>query len=345
MLTDAAFNVFAYTLRLQTEGNNIHECLKEQFEFVDRSGGCKVNARGRIVPNLSGHIEMGLFFHLFAESMDEISMAKEMGELGFLDNMLLVPPVSRSECIQTELQRSVADSVSLNICPFHPERIDVKRIVEATVDVQVGTNSVDSWSKDSIAACGIWGNRGDGYLYVSPHVQDVLSREGLCGTRFAPCEFLTQDELPFFMKHSRVLCFDGRSIERAYAVLPNAENHCSRCGFSPIVCPNCPEVFYVCPVCQRRLIVSPRDKAELILNLGGLNVVDLTLWDGSDFLGGNYPIVTGRVLDLLISLHIAPFGAIALGCYTAQIKESMYASLRSTHYKDWLLGPPTIEPY
>lgn len=261
---------------------------------------------------------MGLFFFLFAETLAEDDSD---------ESLILFPPHSEDEIMMSVTTSIETDTISLGRCPRHPERVDIERLKSATIDIKT-TSSAELWSTESISRHGLLGNRDDGFVYARKHVREALLQADFVGTRFSPCTVVASDDLPFDPDELMLMCFDGRSMDRPHIVIPETENHCSKCGYSPIVCASCPEYSRRCPDCDN-IMFSNR---ELAFDWADIDVLDFDQWDRSDFLGGRSPVITGRVLDSLLRLGVAPLGAIPLGCYVGNHDEKEYLYLRSKSY-------------
>lgn len=138
---------------------------------------------------------------------------------------------------------------------------------------------------------------------------------------------------PFFE-----LLFMGRSCLSPRVISPNTANRCPWCGRGPLSCSECGEwfgrQFRHCHRCRRDVFASECEGSQLTRKewhdfpdalvapippeskpkFGSLlrfsddspiSSVDPARWDGSDFFSGN--IVTRRVVDWLLSLHVRPF--------------------------------------
>lgn len=261
---------------------------------------------------------MGLFFFIFAETFAEDDSD---------DRFILFPPYSEDEIMMSVTTSVEKETISLGLCSRHPDRIDIERLKFATIDIKT-RSLTELWSTESIFRHGLLGNRDDGFVYVRKHVREALLQANFSGTRFSPCTVVASDQLPFDPNELMLMCFDGRSIDRPYLVIPEAENYCSKCGYSPIVCQSCPEYSRRCPNCDNKIVSD----SELLFDWSFIDVLDFNRWDGSDFIGGNSPVITGRVLDSLLKLGVAPFGVMPLGCYVGEHDEKEYSHLRSHAY-------------
>ena len=274
--------------------------------------------RGVVSNDHSGRIELGLFFFIFAEIF---------GEDTFDNSFILIPPHSDDEIMMSVTTSIDAEKVSQGQCSRHPDRVDIERLNFATIDIKTSSYA-ELWSTESVVRHGMLGNRDDGFVYARKHVRDALLQADFVGTRFSPCTVVASDPLPFDPNELMLMCFDGQVIDRPHVVIPEAENYCSKCGYSPMVCKTCPEYARRCPHCDNKTFST----SELVFDWGNMDVLDFDRWDGRDFLGGSSPVITGRVLDTLLDLGVAPLGVIPLGCYVGEHDESEYAHLRSKSY-------------
>lgn len=119
-----------------------------------------------------------------------------------------------------------------------------------------------------------------------------------------------------------VLNFLGDRCLRPMQIVTTASNSCYSCGTSPVLCPECGEIAWRCPKCEKHPAVP---KNSVLANVPGILRVQIRAgrepailgghqWDGSDFISGGCMvagrgIVTRRVINWLLSQHVAPFVA------------------------------------
>ncbi len=281
--------------------------------------------RGKVVADTSGKIVDDLFFGVRAGELDSLTD---------YPRKIIRTTYEPYHSLNFEASHSTREDSASGRCAFHPERIDTIRYHHVVAGI-VG----------SYADGEIMGGCFQHFVYLGPRTQRALLELNPAGLRFATCELESMGPLPFDPESIRVLCFDGRKINRPFAVDPPSENHCSQCGFTPIVCPTCDEVSYFCPSCNHRVVGIADDYPA-----GGLSkdtdyptqgeIVDFSAWDGNEFNEG--AIVTGRVVDLLFSLNPTQLGAQSLRCYVGDHDASEYEHLCSKLYRE---GTPEIGVY
>lgn len=117
-----------------------------------------------------------------------------------------------------------------------------------------------------------------------------------------------------------VVNFLGERCIRPLRLVGNASNLCYQCGTGPVVCPSCGQIAWKCPKCDGHPVVpsdSVSEKSPGVLRVQDLkeripNIIEGYQWDGSDFITGGWMfsghgIVTRRVVDWLLSIHVTPF--------------------------------------
>lgn len=195
----------------------------------------------------------------------------------------------------------------------------------------------------------MFGSPWDAIVYMRPKFQAAVLEGGFRNSRFVSAEIFFDPPAPFASDEIKALCFDGRSIQRSYCLSPSVENHCGHCGLGPVSCPICPTLIPYCPNCGKRVMYIEKEDeteeewAEKIGENGDIEftysldggfgpVLDFRLWDGSDFLGGEEAIVSGRVVDLLLSLDPDAIGFQPRPCYVGDCDPSKYLHLQSRRY-------------
>lgn len=272
-----------------------------------------IPCRGKIVSNTSGKIVDDLFFSIGAGDVEIFES---------LPRKIIRTTYEPGSSLHFEASRSKQDRSASGRCPLHPEREDVYRYQHVVA-------GVTSYYADG----ELMGGHFDAYIYVGPRTQQALLESNVPGLRFATCDLICMDRLPFDPESIRVLCFDGRQCNRSLAVVPAEENCCSQCGFAPIVCSTCDHVDYCCPQCDHKVVgIAESAPGELLKELDYPvhgQVLDLSAWDGNEFIGGGNTIVSGRVVDILLSINPTQFAAQSLRCYVGDRDVAEYDYLHS----------------
>lgn len=291
-----------------------------------------MNVRAEVSDDVSGNIVHDLFFQV-----------KSGPQLVFRDlPNVLSRETSGSAGIEVDAEQVRWAKSSSKRCLIHPEFTDVAQL-------EFVHSSPNAPPQQGELFGGLW----DPIVYMRPRFQNALLEGGFQGIRFLETEIDFEIACPFDSSEIKALCFDGRSIQRNYRVSPLIENHCVHCGYEPIACTFCPTIFRTCPSCGRRVLYIEEnggrdlDWQEKIgengdirfvyaLDGGSGPVLDLRLWDGSDFLGGEDSIVTGRVVDTLLSLAPDAIGFQPRPCYVADGDPADYEHLKSKRFQELL---------
>jgi hypothetical protein len=123
------------------------------------------------------------------------------------------------------------------------------------------------------------------------------------------------------------LHLSGRNPRRPHRIEPESANNCPYCGYGPLLCTVCGVGSAVCRKCKKRCIVSrdkwrgEKDPRIVIDDRPNIEqIIEVNRWDGSDLCGGWLRgIITRRALDLLLSIHAAPFRAVPLAADISDI--------------------------
>lgn len=124
-----------------------------------------------------------------------------------------------------------------------------------------------------------------------------------------------------------------RWLTKPRIVEPSDKDHCPFCGHAPVLCPECGSYDTFCPVCKKKVVSSASEhqgrKAPSILSerLTESSPIDVSRWDGSDFIGDCGDLITKRALDFLISVHARPFSAVPLKADVSGLTDEQWKRL------------------
>jgi len=158
----------------------------------------------------------------------------------------------------------------------------------------------------------------DEFLVLTDRAVRLIGASSLTGARFVPLSVeRNATRMPLDMLQLKAVQFGGNFPLRRYVVKPPSMNHCYRCRTGPVCCPGCGWRMWDCSTCGADLLVAqsehegahdPRISITPYPSEGA--IVDVGLWDGSDFCGKcSFPILTRRAVEYLLSKRIGPFWA------------------------------------
>ncbi len=284
------------------------------------------NSCGRIVDNLFFRIFPGPFFEEMGEDMPGI----------------LIREVDGGDPTEVSIESDVVRDESSGRCELHSDRKDIG-LIESVHCMIANFGESDG---------DVFGHNSFEYLHVSKRLQRALLEANLSGLRFAANEIELDAPGPEYLKEIRTLCFDGRDIRRALTIKPESENFCRVCNHRPIVCPFCPTAEMSCPKCGETVggtdfLVGEAN--DLMLHFAADPgddagpVLDFRAWDGCDFVGPSSveSIVTGRVVDIFLSLDIKNIGVQPLRCFVEDGCDDPHA-FRSHLFPRELLQNPIV---
>lgn len=114
---------------------------------------------------------------------------------------------------------------------------------------------------------------------------------------------------------------------------PPDKNHCPFCGHSPVLCPECGDYDTSCPSCKEEIVAWPdkhqgrKDPRILRERFTESTPLDVSRWDGSDFINQCGDWITKRALDFLISIHARPFSAVPLKADVSGLTDEQWKRL------------------
>jgi hypothetical protein len=277
-----------------------------------------MNLQATLVEDDSGAIEHGLFFRIHA-----------------------YPPIWEGWCnavriydrhkvyTQAEWTECLWDEQSSGWCQQHNTAPDVDRLHSGKVWLPGG------WLGEVVGGL-------NGQFIVTERVVDQLSQNGLRPrtVEIRGNDQLAGESLRSWRAHEwHAICFDGRTITRPRVVRPEQANQCPRCGSGPIVCTRCGHIEFACSNCSAELVGYPSDRevapVRLISSYGDGEVLGLDRWDGNHYIGGRSCYVTGRVVDVLLTLGLEPFCAQSLRTYVGNRKEAEFGEIRSRLFEEY----------
>lgn len=157
---------------------------------------------------------------------------------------------------------------------------------------------------------------------VSTKLASQLLTSGLWGFSIQPTRLDEDANDPDFPLKEPVhaLIFEGEQDYVQRKLIPAEPNRCCFCGKGPVLCPECGEAYPTCKHCGDTWLVPAKlhqgagDPRTLLLHRFGVNgLLDVSQWDGSDFLGYTAGgVATWRAVDFLVRVHAAPFVAVPI---------------------------------
>lgn len=253
-----------------------------------------------IQSDTSGRLLTGVFFQV--DIPTNLEFVLEFSSPGEKERWIVSP----SHCTPSGSDiyaEGLADQDYQHKCPLHKSHV---------TGILSSSHRVDLFGGKVV--CEFVGDSFGGIVIVRRDFCDRLMHTGFIGLSGKPlpvsCNQCANPSPDLFR-----LEFLGADCVRPDEITIPDPNVCPFCGWGPVVCPACREVFYSCGRCKEKIIIpemewqGPGDKrfvTEPTPEEGW--VLAGRLWDGSDFLRGlSQGIVSKRVVDWIVREKAGPF--------------------------------------